>query len=69
MDNTVNQLLDISAGTHRLRGVMDALYPNDGYTNIFEFAADKLVSLEKENKELKGRIKELEERKVYPCSC
>ena len=58
MNNTMNQLLDISAGAHRLRGVMDALYPNDGYTNIFEFAADKLVSLEKENKELKEKLAE-----------
>jgi hypothetical protein len=42
----------------RLRGVVDAIYPDEGYDNLFDFMASKLISLEKENKELKEKLAE-----------
>jgi hypothetical protein len=60
--DTLNKLLLVSDGMHRLRGAVDALYPDETYENMFDFIVEKLGSLEKENVELKGRIKGLKER-------
>jgi hypothetical protein len=60
--DTLNKLFLVSDGVHRLRGAIDALYPDETYENMFDFIVEKLGSLEKENVELKGRIKGLKER-------
>jgi hypothetical protein len=60
--DTINKLLLVSDGVRRLRGAVDALYPDETYENLFDFIVEKLGSLEKENVELKGRIKGLKER-------
>jgi hypothetical protein len=60
--DTLNKLFLVSDGVHRLRGAVDALYPDETYENMFDFIVEKLGSLEKENVELKGMIKGLKER-------
>ena len=51
-------LIEIASDVARLRGVVDTIYPDNGYNNLFDFVASKLISLEKENKELKKKLAE-----------
>jgi len=51
-------LIEIASDVARLRGVVDTIYPDKGYDNFFDFVANKLISLEKENKELKEKLTE-----------
>jgi hypothetical protein len=56
--NAMVDLIEIASDVARLRGVVDAIYPDEGYDNLFDFMASKLISLEKENKELKEKLAE-----------
>jgi hypothetical protein len=56
--SAIVDLIEVASDVARLRGVVDTIYPDEEYDNLFDFVASQLISLEKENKELKEKLAE-----------